>query len=427
MRLLRSAGPSLCCLMLVAGSAEAQFDQYTTPGGPEGRPVDRKAELAKEVENARLRLGALRVAPTLGLRDVEYVKNLLGAAGTTAPSDFTATVTAGARAYLPTGSQVTWSAAALPEYVWWQKEIGRRRLNGRYGLGLFGFWNRLSVAAAAGSDARQQVVTPELLRLASARSDHAEATVEARMTGALSSFVSGRLDRRRSLAKPREDPQALLLEQLDREERIERAGLRWRPPGGWVVGVGAEHTDVTFSHRRGAVDRSNSGTAPVLELTRDRGRLSFQADVAQRSLSAKQGASFVHFAKTTGHAAISLAVSHAAEVFVYASRNLVYSLLPGYSYLDDLRHGVSLHLNLGRRTTANLFGETGNDSYTALAAGTPRRKDDLTSFGGALSFGLVRSAVLSLQGSRTRFTSNQPRAGRSLTTLGLTVTAAGRP
>jgi hypothetical protein len=425
--LIRSAGLLLCCGFLVAGNAEAQFDQYTTPGGPEGRPVDRKAQLAKEVASARLRLGAVRVAPSFALKDAQYVKNLLGAAGSTVPNDFTATVSAGARAYLPTGPQVTWTAYALPEYVWWQRETGRRRFNGLYGLGLFGFWNRLTVAATAGSEAQQQVITPEVLRLASARSDQVKASVELRLSGAVSTFISGNLERRHSLAKLAEDPQALLLQQLDREERVARAGLRWRPPGGWMVGLGAERSDVDFSHRRGAIDRSNFGTAPVLELSRDRGRLFFQADVAQRSLSAKQGASFAHFAKTTGHAAISLEIAHGAEIFVYANRNLVYSLLPAYSYLDDLRHGAALHLRLGRRTAANVFGETGSEGYTALAPGTPRRRDDLTSFGGAISFGLVRSAALRLQGARTRFTSNQAGGSRSLTTLGLTVTLAGLP
>ena len=56
--------------------------------------------------------------------------------------------------------------------------------------------------------------------------------------------------------------------ELDRDEKVERAEVRWRP-GSWLVGVGAEHSDVSFADRLpGAVDRSNSGTAPVLEVSR---------------------------------------------------------------------------------------------------------------------------------------------------------------
>ncbi|HLY80467.1 MAG TPA: hypothetical protein VKQ70_13880, partial [Caulobacteraceae bacterium] len=70
-------------LLLVAVSAEAQFDQYTTPGGPAGRPADRKTELAKQVASARVKLGPVRVAPEISLKDVEYVQNLVGSAVST--------------------------------------------------------------------------------------------------------------------------------------------------------------------------------------------------------------------------------------------------------------------------------------------------------------------------------------------------------
>lgn len=412
-------------LFLIAASAGAQFAQYTTPGGPDGRPVDRKGLLRKQVESARFRLGAVRVAPAFGLKDAEYVRNLLGArSGSGTPTDFTATVGAGARAYLPTGPAVTWTLYALPEYVWWQHDTARRRLNGLYGVGFDGFWNRLTVTAAAGSDTQQQILTSELPRLTSARVDHAGGTAEIEVSGPIYTFVSGTASRSRNLGKPSVDPFADLLDQLDRDEQVARAELRWRHRG-WLAGLGAEYSNVDFIRRPGVIDRSNSGTAPVLELTRDGGRLFFQADVAQRSLTAKQGSSFVKFDKTTGNAAVSYEMTRAAGLWVYFNRNLVYSLSTGYSYLADLRHGVALHMKLGPRTSANLFGETGTLDYTAIAAGTPRRKDDLVSFGGAVNFRLLRSATLGIQGSRTRFNSNIAGASRELTVLGLTATFVG--
>jgi hypothetical protein len=415
-------------LFLVAVSAGAQFAQYTTPGGPTGRPIDRKGELAKRVAAARLRLGPLRVAPEISLKDVEYVRNLLGGAANSTPSDFTATASGGFRAYLPTGPDATFSGYALPQYVWWQKEHERRRLDGLYGAGLDGFWNHLTVQAKAGSDAQQQVLTAEVPRLTSARAEHAEASIDLRLTGAISVFVSGGLLRQRTLGDFRKDPTAALLAELDRDESVERAGLRWRP-GNWLVGLGAEHSDVTFADRQsGAVNHSNSGTAPVLELSREHGRLYFEADVAQRSLTAKQGAAFAKFDKPTGHVTVSYEIARPVEIFVYANRNLVYSLLPGYSYFDDLRHGASLHLQLGRRARASVFGETGSLDYTAFARGVARRADKLTSYGGAIGFDLWRGAVLGLAGSHTRYDSNLPGGGRTLAVLGFTVTvSAGQP
>ncbi|HVR09983.1 MAG TPA: hypothetical protein VMW75_18205 [Thermoanaerobaculia bacterium] len=415
-------------LFLVAVSAGAQFAEYTAPGGPAGRPIDHRADLAQKVASARLRLGPLRVAPEISLKDVEYVRNLLGAAFSSTPSDFTATASGGFRAYLPTGSNVTWTGYALPEYVWWQKEKDRRQLDGLYGVVLDGFWNRLTVQAKAGSNAQQQVLTAEVPSLTSARIEHGEASVDLRLTGAISAFVSGGLQRQRELGDPRKDPFVALLAQLDRDETVERAGLRWRP-GNWLVGLGAEHSDVTFANRQpGALDRSNSGTAPVLELSRQHGRLFFDADVAQRSLTAKQGSEFVKFDKPTGHITVSYEIVRPVELFAYVNRNLVYSLLPGYSYFDDLRHGASLHLQLGRRARASVFGETGSLGYTAFSSSVARRSDKLTSYGGALTYDLLPGAVFGLQGSSTRYASNLPGGGRTLAVLGFNVTlAAGQP
>jgi hypothetical protein len=412
---------------LIAGGAKAQFAQYTAPGGPQGRPVDRKGALEKETESARLRLGPLRVAPTIALKDVAYIKNLLGQ-GSTAPTDFTATLSGGARAYLRTGQRVYWTGYALPEYVYWQKETARRRLDGLYGAGVDGFWNRLTLRVAAGSDAAQQIITAEVPRPTHVRIAHFTTTAELRLTGAISSFVSGNYDQQRTLVNAK-DPLTEILAGLDRDDRVVRAGLRWRPGGGWVVGLAGERSDATFTDRgAGAIDRSNSGTAPVLELTRDHGRLFLHADVAQRALTGKQGAMFRKYDKTTGSVAVSYEITRNVEATAYANRNLVYSLLPDYFYFDDLRHGASLNVKLSERASVRVFGETGSLDYTAILPTVPRRRDDLTSFGGAVSLQVVRHAVVSLVGSSTRFNSNLPGANRSLDTLGITVTlAAGLP
>src|SRR5690606_978111 len=63
--------------------------------------------------------------------------------------DVTASAGAGLRSYLPVGSDVVVSAHALPEYSWWADREELRRLNGRYGAGAFGFFNRLTLQATA--------------------------------------------------------------------------------------------------------------------------------------------------------------------------------------------------------------------------------------------------------------------------------------
>lgn len=424
MRLLIRSVSTTLVLVSFAGAARAQFTEYTTPGGPDGRPGDRKGALQAEAEAARLHLGPVHVAPALELKDVAYVKNLLGSAGASMPTDFTATVSAGFRAYLPNGTKAMWTAYALPEYVWWEKETDRRRFDGLYGVGFDGFWNRLTLQVSAGSDAQQQILTAEVPALTSARVDHAGVSAELGLTAAFSLYASGTLTEQRSLVDSL-DPLTVELAGIDHDEQVERGEVRWRPGGGWMVGAGAEHSDVTFTdHGPGAINRGNTGTAPVLEVLREHGRLFVQADVAQRSLSATQGSSFVKFDKTTGHFTVSYEITRTVELFGYLNRNLVYSLLPGYSYFDDLRHGGSLHVKLGHRSHASVFGETGSLGYTVTSAATPERRDDLVSWGGALTFEMTRGSALSLIGSSTRFTSNLPGAGRSINTLGVTFTLA---
>jgi hypothetical protein len=413
---------SVLLLFFVAGAAGAQFSEYTTPGGPDGRPADRKGQLAKETESARYHLGPLRIAPTISLQNVAYVKNLLGTGVAETPNDFTATVSGGFRAYLPASSRATFTAYVLPEYVWWQKETDRRRLDGLYGVGFDGFWNRLTLRLQVESDATQEVLSAEVPRLTNARTDQIGGTVELRLTGAVSAFVTGKVDTLQSLTDA-EDPVSLLLAQLDHDERVARAGFHWRPTDDWLIGVGAEYSEVTFTdHQPGAVNRSNSGTAPVLEVSRENGRLYFHADVAQRSLTANQGATFAKYDKTTGNITVSYAFTPELELFVYANRNLEYSLESNYSYFDDLRHGASLHVKLGQRTAASIFGETGSLGYTGLTPGTPDRRDDLVAYGGAVTLNVAHGVAVSLVGSSTRFTSNLPGLGRSLNAVGLSVT-----
>jgi hypothetical protein len=404
-----------------SGSALAQFEQYTAPGGPEGRPEDRKAQLEKAVKEARLRLGPVRIAPWVAVKDAAYVRNLVGN-GLTERPDWTATVGAGARAYLHTGPKVIWTAYALPEYVWWRQQTAQRRLNDHLGADLFAFWNRLTLTAGASRQEAQRILTPEVLRLANGRVDRGSLALELRLSAKVSAFATGLVARSTSLADRANDPEELLLEGLDREERVVRGGLRWRPLSGWQIGLGAERSAVTFLDRLpGAIDRGNAGTAPVAEVLYDHGRLFVQADLAARSLAPTAGSSFVAFHKVTGSGAVGWKLTLGAELFVYGNRNLVYSILPQYSYLDDQRLGISLHVSPGRNLGVRVFVEGGREDYTPFSPLAPRRIDDLSAFGGSVRLGLGRYAALTLQGGRTRFDSNLSGADRTFTTLGFAV------
>jgi hypothetical protein len=410
--------PIFAIAFLVAGIADAQFDQYTAPGGPEQRPESREARLKREIEFARYRLGPFRISPELGIKDVAYVRNLFDSTGSGA-SDFTATVGGGARAYLRSGPKVTWVAHLRPDYVSWRRRSEARRLNMTYGLEGLGFFNHLFVGVLAGRSEQQRIINPEVLQPVSARADEVQATAELRISGALSMFATGTVSHQTGLVDTLPDPLTRRLSLLDRKDRVVRAGLRWRQRSGWTVGVGAERSQVDFD--RAALDSSNSGTAPVLELRFDRRRFFFQSDLAARSLRASEGSRFVTFDGVTGSASVSFQLRPGLEIWTYGSRNLVYSLSPSYPYLDDRRNGLSLSVGLGRRITTHLYAETGRERYVAFSPTTLRREDDLTSFGGSVSFRANELLTFAVQATRTRLDSNAAGAGRAYTSGGFSI------
>jgi hypothetical protein len=425
MRFKIRASMTILCLLalgLRAKSAGAQFLQYTPPGGPEVRPESRQEQLKRELDEARYRLGPVRIAPWASLHDLAYVQSLL-ATGERQPNDFTATAGAGFRAYLRDGPKATWTAQVLPEYVFWLRQTERRQLNGRYLLGFYGYFNHLTVEVRAGRQQQQQLVTPEVPVPVSSRSDGGELLAELKLTGAFSAFTAISFNRQNNLVDNLPDPQTSQLRLLDRDESIQRAGVRWRPDPLWSVALGAEHSEVTFAHS--LLDRSNTGTAPVAEIRFDGHRVGFQLDAADRSLTATQGAEFVPFHKLTGSAALTLGSEARIGTSLYASRNLVYSLSPDYAYFEDERVGISLNAGFGQRTSGRVFVEGGSDQYTAFSAATPARRENVSSYGASLTLTLRQGFTAGVQGLRSQFNSDLPGGDRTYTSVGLTINLTG--
>jgi len=411
---------ALCCK---AGSAGAQFVQYTPPGGPEEEAETRQERLARELKEARYRLGPVRVAPWATLRDIAYVRSVVNTAQKT-PDDFTATAGAGFRAYLRNGPKATWSLQVLPEYVWWQTQTERRQLNGRYLLGFYGYFNHLTVEARAGRQQQLLVVSPEVPVPVSSRSDGGELLTELKLTGTLSAFGSFAFNRQNNVVEGTSDPRTGDLRRLDRDERVARTGLRWRPSPVWTFGLGAERSEADFL--RGEIDRSNSGTSPVAEVRYLSHRIGFQVEAADRSLRASRGSEFVPFDGVTGNAAISLRSLGRVGAILYASRNLEYSVSPSYAYLLDDRLGAAVTVGLGLRFQTRVFAEVGTIDYTPFA-GTQGRNEDLSSYGGSLNFNLRPGLILGIQGMRSRFGTNLAAGDRSYTSVGATLNLTGLP
>jgi hypothetical protein len=411
-------------LCLIASSAKAQFLQFTPVGGPESRPETARDRLERELQEVPFQAGPVRVAPLVGLRDLAYVRNLF-ASGDEIESDLTVTASAGFRAYLQTGRKVTWIAQAVPEYVWWAEREEARRLNLSYGLQTLALFNRLTIDVAASRVEQQRLLTPEVPQLVNAATDLGRFEVELEATPALYPFATLRASRQESLIDADEDPRVRVIERLDREERVARAGVRWRPSPDFTLGLGAERSQADFDDED--FDSSNEGTAPVLEVMIDRQRLFFQADLAARSLEGRKGSRFIAFDGVTGDVALSFRPYSTSrlEAWLYGNRNLVYSVSADSSYMDDRRIGTSVGWRAGQRLAFRAFAETGTNDYAAFSPATPPRKDDLTSLGGSVRFTIAGTLNLLVQAARIEIDSNVPGRDRSYSSGGLTLSLGG--
>lgn len=398
--------------LLLAAPASAQFQQYVPPGEFEEERETMKVRLDRATKESRWRAGRFFLDPWLALRNISFVDNSGGISGADVQSDFTATLGAGLRLYRPIGAEMTFAAHALPEYVWWQDLSARRRVNGRYGAGLFGNFGRagLQVAATRSEDAlffSREVETP-----VNTRYDKGVADVEVSLGAGISLFVGG--EKRRIRFLDQDDPVLAGLALLDRDEDLLRAGLRFTASSSLSIGVGVEESAAEFES--GQRDRSNSGTSTILQLEFRGTRFDLTANLAARDLEPEPGSSFVPFDEITGKAQLQFRFGGRLRPQLYANRNLVYSIDPGWTYFEDTSVGLGLRTSLGGLASLRLFVEKGTNDYTALTTGLVDRQDDLDVFGGDVRLNFGRYSI-QIGATRTRYDSSTPGFDRDVTVI----------
>jgi hypothetical protein len=413
---------TLAVLLFEADLALAQFDQYTEPGGPRDRPRSRQEQLEGAMESAPWRFGVVRLKPWISLSDIQYVDNALAMGDEEEKvSDVTATLGAGLRAYLRTGPKLIWAAHVLPEYVGWQELDERNSVNGRYGLGAFGLFNRMTLEALVERDQEQRFASPEIPEQAHLRSERGRLAAEVRVSGHMSVFGSAQVGRVRHLV---DDPAEAPLDLLNRDTTYLRAGLRWHLPRGWSLGLGAERSQADFE--QDGIDYSNAGTAPVVEVRWDRGEEYLRFEAAQRELEPRGDSRFVPFDETTANLEVGFNTEGRIPLWTYGGRGLAYSFSGDWAYLTEDRLGITAGPKLGWRTGLRLFGELGRHDYTAAAAGVPERDDDATAYGAALVFAFGKTTSLTVSARRFDVDSNLAGFDRSVTSLGLGLAFGGQ-
>lgn len=410
-------------LAAVPQAAWGQFAQYTQPGTVErGGPEATRDQFETALEESRWRLGPVRLQPWIGVRDLSWSANPLGASegSESEEGDLSASLGAGLRAYLPTGHSLFWTAHALPEYVWWADQEGRDRVNGRFGAGAFAFFNRVKLELSGRRQEDLGVVSAELPQEVNHRRDTYTFALETRLGFSTSVFGQLTETRQRHLLEEGERTAGAPLQALDRDEQALRAGVRYSPRERWTLGAGMEWTETeSVSDAR---DLSSTGTAPFLEVLYSGPKFWSSASLELRTVEPEPGSTLRETETETYSVQVGVDGNRLSPT-VYARGTLNLSVDEAFSHFSHEVVGASLGVPLGRRMSLRVFGETGESEFTAGAPPGPDlgdpgdpvdRLDDVTSFGGEVTFNVFRGLSLSLGGYRTTFDSNVPGEDRTV-------------
>jgi hypothetical protein len=413
MRTLKVWACSTVLCITGAATARAQYPQYIFPGNLGLPTATTEQTLLKSMGDAPWRLGAVRVQPWLGLRDVAYIDNVFGSADDP-QSDLTLTFGAGLKAYLPVGEKVVLAAHILPEYVWWRDNDQLSDWHYRYGAGVFGFFNRMTLEVKGHATEQQGYVSAELERLEVSRTRGADALVDVDIAGPFAFFAQAGVDKFDHGLGDTEIAFNERLDVLDRDETFLRGGVKYNLGEDFSIGLGYEKTEASFdSNQR---DRSNSGSGPVLVIHKAGSRVSVETNLGYRDIEADNGSEFQKWNALSGTGSVTFKPAGNFIYSLYGARNVVYSLYQDSSYFDDQKVGGSIEAHLGWRTALRGYYEDGKNDYEPLP-GTPHRIDDFKAWGGDLQVKLSDQITLVLGITEMSFDSNLPGFDRDVTAV----------
>jgi hypothetical protein len=408
--------------LLLAGGARAQFQQYVAPGSLGIELVTTKERLDAAMEEAPYRLGPLRLGLWFALENVNWLNNVYGTP-TNQKSDFTATASLGLHGYLPAGPKFVVGLYALPGYVWWNDLSYLSGWNGKYGLGVFGYFNRVTLELQAGDWRTQEFYSTETPIPVDVKQQRGSATLEVDVLGRLSVFGTAWGKRWRYESQTEGAIPVDVLQQSDRDERSVGGGLRYRFSEKSAFAIGYEELTTDFVHD--APNRSSTGDGRFVELELRGHRLWAIAKATDLALRPQEGSEFESLDTTTGQLQIGWKPGGKLEFQAYGGRTISYSLLALASYYTDERWGLGMQLPLGWRSTARVFWEQGRNEYPLATGESVQRIDDLDGYGVSLNISLGKGSAVGLEGSRTDYTSVLREHTRSISQVKVFLSLAG--
>jgi hypothetical protein len=377
-------------------------------------------QVKQEREDARFRLGAVRLMPYLTLKDVGYNNNVFSNDAGEKVADYTATVAPGARLLVPFGQKIVLRAGAEPAYYWW-KDLTYLRGWGITGDGqVLGLFNRLTVGATGRYADTLQLVNSEANVRTRQKQSSGDAALEVEVLRRLSVFgtyeaVQTRLDDSGFGQQPGQG----LSQILDRTEYGARGGVRYRFDTRFSVAAMGQWSRAQFVNE--PVDRNNEGFGALVSVRYDRARFYVELTGGyQQAKGTYEQGNFPEYRTETYTYFVSYFVARKVELQVSGWRRPQYSYYLDNPYYFETRNGAALNFSLGHRVMLGGSFSLGTNAYPVevLAGSTLlTRRDDVETVGGTLGFVLSPTMNLAVNVRNDRYTSNIPGVGRSVLTV----------
>lgn len=393
LRVLAAAIPVSWLLMSV--TAWAQDDV------PQGRIVPEEEQMHDDMARAKLRLGPVRLIPSLLISNAGYDSNVFGSSENPV-SDWTATFTAGFRFIVPLGSKMFLRADALPTYTWYHELTDRRFFGGLYRGDWFGFFNRLSVRLGASKDQTYRNFSSEFDSRVVYKNTNANGSVELSLTGPFYLIAEG------GYIEIRNDPEGTNppdvqpgdvhdVRRNNRDESSYLVGFRYRRSQ--ALSTSLVYSDTKSDYQLQPLLRNNTSRAALVGVLYSRPSLfvnltgGYREGVANSSLYPK-------YSTGTGGYFVSYFPRYWLEIRTYGRRRVANSISNVASpYYFENRIGGGLAFELFSKLLLRGFGEFGPNNYPRSEPGDNgepvKRRDEAKIYGGGLSLRLVRNVVLS--------------------------------
>jgi hypothetical protein len=412
-RVLAGAIPAAC--LLIAAAAMAQEDI------PQGRIVPEHEEILSDMARARMRLGPLRLIPSIEVYNAGYDNNVY-ATSDNPVSDWTATVRGGLRFLLPVGSKMFLRADALPTYTWYDKLTDRRFFGGYYNGVLFGFFNRLSLALAAGGDQTYRNYSSEFDSPVVNKNSYISGSVEVNAVGSLYVFGEGGYARLRyddtgtipPDGSPSE-PQPVVSNNRNATNFL--AGIRYRRSQAFATSIAYSETRSDYINQN--VFRDNLSRSLQMGILLSHQTLFLNLTGGWREGIPSSTSIYPKYSTGVGGFFLSYFPRQWLELRAGGRRRIVNSLSATNPYYFENRLSAGIAAELFTRFLLRGFYEQGPNNYPVPQQGDNgdliRRRDDARQWGGGVSIKVIRNVVVTGAVTRHVYDSNIPSLSRDYT------------